>query len=1088
MLKAIDLKKQYKPKNGQVVNALDGVSVDFSETGMVFILGKSGSGKSTLLNVLGGLDKYDNGEVIVKGKSSKDFSQADFDSYRNTFIGFIFQEYNILQEFSVEKNIGLALELQGKKADKEAINALIEQVDLKGYGKRKPNTLSGGQKQRVAIARALVKNPEIIMADEPTGALDSKTGAQVLDTLKKLSKEKLVIVVSHDREFAEYYGDRIIELSDGKIISDQYKHEVSPKVSNGLEIVDDKVLTIKKGTKLDNAQLDEINNFLLNQDDDVIISVDGKANKEFKKFAKINETGQKETFKETSKDDIKVKDYDGNVKLIRSKLPMKDSVKMGASGLKTKRFRLVITILLSAAAFGMFGLADTMGSYNKVDNTVKSIEDSKIDYALFSKLKILYDGKEQIWGNSQNNLTEEDVTYLNTTLGMNFTPVYTLGDYNDSFSENIKSTNELNEERVYTTSFSGMVDSKNGLINEYGTFICGTEPNDFNEIVITKYCAESFIKGGYRNYKTGTETKINTYTDLLDDKIKIMVSGKEFKISGIIDTNLDLSRYESLKTDKYDVSIMFLLNELEQIKNRSSHTLGFLKDGYYDKYKKANNIFVSSVNMEYEENNGDNTYSVYVNKVGKFTEGMSNVYFFDKNKTTLADDEILLTSTNSLTDAKINLLGMNYRLDEFLNFSKRDLLNNSDYLRQKYTNLYQYFSYDWNFEGVIKYYNKCDDNLVVINDDEISKWDESKKDDFDNAITNSGLNEETIKNEFELFLEDTKKILNFFDLVNYLSNDSEYSTIFNSEYNKRKESDSSLSDKQWYLQRLFSSMLHNNSDLESISENEEKLFDAVLYKVIEFYGEYINNKTITMYVTYPVSEKPKEYKVVGFYLNRSNDSWSSNVINNYLYNKMSVFGSNGFNYVISKLDYHNDSLVRKIVKFNYNNKSNTEQSGYKVETEYQLNNNVMNMVNNVNEFIETGAKVFLYVGIGFAVFASLLLLNFITISISYKKREIGVLRAIGARGMDVFKIFFWEAFIIAVINFIIAFIGLFVACYFLNRMFRNDYGFLITLLHIGIRQVILMFLVSLGVAFISSALPVSLIARKKPIDAIRSAE
>ena len=229
MLKAIDLHKKYKPKDGQIVNALDGVSVDFADTGMVFILGKSGSGKSTLLNVLGGLDKYDSGEVIVKGKSSKDFSQADFDSYRNTFIGFIFQEYNILQEFSVEKNIGLALELQGKKADKEAINALIEQVDLSGYGKRKPNTLSGGQKQRVAIARALVKNPEIIMADEPTGALDSKTGAQVLDTLKKLSKEKLVIVVSHDREFAEYYGDRIIELSDGKIISDQFKHEIKPR-------------------------------------------------------------------------------------------------------------------------------------------------------------------------------------------------------------------------------------------------------------------------------------------------------------------------------------------------------------------------------------------------------------------------------------------------------------------------------------------------------------------------------------------------------------------------------------------------------------------------------------------------------------------------------------------------------------------------------------------------------------------------------------------------------------------------------------------------------------------------------------------
>ena len=153
-----------------------------------------------------------------------------------------------------------------------------------------------------------------------------------------------------------------------------------------------------------------------------------------------------------------------------------------------------------------------------------------------------------------------------------------------------------------------------------------------------------------------------------------------------------------------------------------------------------------------------------------------------------------------------------------------------------------------------------------------------------------------------------------------------------------------------------------------------------------------------------------------------------------------------------------------------------------------LRNSVMNSVENVNDFIETAAKVFLYVGIGFAVFASLLLLNFITISISYKKREIGILRAIGARGMDVFKIFFSEAFIIAIINFILAFVGCFIACYFINRMFRNNYGFLITVLRMGVRQLILMFIVSFVVAVISSFIPVYLTARKKPIDAIRSAE
>ena len=205
MLVVRNLKKIYKTKKGADVHALDGVTLQFPEKGMVFLLGKSGSGKSTLLNVCGGLDAPTDGEIIVKGRSSKDFTQSDFDSYRNTYVGFIFQEYNILNEFSVEDNIALALELQGKPKDKKAVAELLKQVDLEGYAKRKPNTLSGGQKQRIAIARALVKSPEIIMADEPTGALDSNTGKQVFETLKKLSKDKLVLVVSHDREFAEQY-------------------------------------------------------------------------------------------------------------------------------------------------------------------------------------------------------------------------------------------------------------------------------------------------------------------------------------------------------------------------------------------------------------------------------------------------------------------------------------------------------------------------------------------------------------------------------------------------------------------------------------------------------------------------------------------------------------------------------------------------------------------------------------------------------------------------------------------------------------------------------------------------------------------
>ena len=220
MLELKNISKTYKPKKGVPVQALKDISLSFEDSGMVFLLGKSGSGKSTLLNLIGGLDFADSGEIIIDGKSSKEFKQSDFDSYRNTYVGFVFQEYNILNEFSVGENITLALELQSQKSNSQRLEEVLKEVDLEGYADRKPNELSGGQKQRVAIARAIIKDPKIIMADEPTGALDSETGKAIFDTLKRLSKDRLVIVVSHDREFAEEYGDRIIELADGEVISD----------------------------------------------------------------------------------------------------------------------------------------------------------------------------------------------------------------------------------------------------------------------------------------------------------------------------------------------------------------------------------------------------------------------------------------------------------------------------------------------------------------------------------------------------------------------------------------------------------------------------------------------------------------------------------------------------------------------------------------------------------------------------------------------------------------------------------------------------------------------------------------------------
>lgn len=204
------------------VKALKGINLDFRASEFVSILGPSGCGKTTLLNIVGGLDRYTSGDLIINGKSTKDFKDSDWDTYRNHSIGFVFQSYNLISHLSVIANVELALSLSGvskKERHQRALDALSE-VGLKDQANKKPNQLSGGQMQRVAIARALVNDPDIILADEPTGALDSKTSVQVMNILKKISENKLIIMVTHNADIANEYSNRIITMVDGKITND----------------------------------------------------------------------------------------------------------------------------------------------------------------------------------------------------------------------------------------------------------------------------------------------------------------------------------------------------------------------------------------------------------------------------------------------------------------------------------------------------------------------------------------------------------------------------------------------------------------------------------------------------------------------------------------------------------------------------------------------------------------------------------------------------------------------------------------------------------------------------------------------------
>ena len=235
MLKLVDIKKNYLSGENEV-QALKGINLEFRKSEFVSILGQSGCGKTTLLNIIGGLDRYTSGDLIINGKSTKKFKDKDWDAYRNYSVGFVFQNYNLIPHQTVLANVELALTLSGvdkKTRRKKAIKAL-EDVGLKDQIHKKPNQMSGGQMQRVAIARALVNDPDIILADEPTGALDTKTSIQIMEILKNISKNKLIIMVTHNPELAEKYSSRVIKILDGKITDDTlpFTKEDSKKEKN----------------------------------------------------------------------------------------------------------------------------------------------------------------------------------------------------------------------------------------------------------------------------------------------------------------------------------------------------------------------------------------------------------------------------------------------------------------------------------------------------------------------------------------------------------------------------------------------------------------------------------------------------------------------------------------------------------------------------------------------------------------------------------------------------------------------------------------------------------------------------------------
>ena len=519
MLEVLHLKKTYKPKSGLSVAAVKDVSIRFPEKGMVFLLGKSGSGKSTLLNLIGGLDRYDEGDIVLDGVSTKNFSQSDFDSYRNACVGFIFQEYNVLPEFTVGVNIALAIELQGRKATSEEISAILEEVDLANYANRRPNELSGGQLQRVAIARALVKNPKMILADEPTGALDSKTGRAVFELLKKLSETKLVIIVSHDREYSEQFADRIIELADGEIISDVEKTAVTeverkPVIANG-------TCKVPGGYELTEADREMINRYLADHAEEKLkIRVDDNLTRGFS-FATTDESDYEygeQTFTKT-----------------KSKLPMTRAFRIGVSSLKNKKVKLFFTLLMSTIAFCLFGFASTLADYN-YEKTVSKVfleNDVKTVYTEYEWYETRDDGIQEGFFTTSSDLkcSDEEMASLIAQKGVTVYPVRKLGSLSVDYLDGMEFADADGILSVSVTSASRFLEISADMLPAFNAeLVLGELPDGSrDEIAISKVTYEMI-----RNSALLSGSKIPKMSDMIG-KTFVLSNGTKVTVSGIIE-------------------------------------------------------------------------------------------------------------------------------------------------------------------------------------------------------------------------------------------------------------------------------------------------------------------------------------------------------------------------------------------------------------------------------------------------------------------------------------------------------------------------------------------------------------------------
>jgi len=1023
MLEIRNLSKAYRTKSGLKHQALKKITLQFGDRGFVFILGKSGCGKSTLLNILGGLDQADEGDFIIHGKTAEGFKASDWDSYRNTYLGFIFQEFNILDNYSVAKNIALALELQGhaKKEIKKEVERILKTVDLEDLGKRKTSELSGGQKQRVAIARALVKNPQIILADEPTGNLDKETGEQVFNILRKLAEDKLVLMVTHDKESAYKYADRIITMSDGEIVGDELNEGGLKYISDNIDIyrTDGEITKVLRVPKDKNVSLDELiqlrehsvkageivyiplSNALTKDDVDYINrQINHSADTRYlpigKELHNIQGTSAIELKNRVNPQSNKEGWLKLKFQVIKSKLPVNNSFKMALSAIWRKKLKVVFSVILFLAALGLFGFSETITRFDYPLALANSYANGRVKLISISNLSSVegWDQEETVPSPFPKEAYREMVKSFN---GLSF------GKINDFANSGFQVSNS--SLLVYPKRINGVVEVKN--IKDFGLeMITGRAPVKLNEIALTDYLADHLLSA---------ENEYHNYQDLLDRPLNF--NGTAYEVTGIMRTDYnDFLYLNDIPQSQYSIHT----NAIGTFKHNEGalYTRFIVGEGFYDQYAKSVNAITRAFSYLIEKPNPQSRWD--------------NQWLSD---TLLMIDENIIT--HPLRDSFL------YVPDGFSGLKQGEMIVD-------FTTL---------------------SNINFLDDDDSIKRLQEVDIQYDlyQTLLDEGKIPTTALDVFLFSEANLTKIQTIPLKVAGVINFHSYKIIRDADYMYDFVTEHGGSFSQEIMSYYYNDFNHYHYHVSLEYMRTMLAIKGIDVPTLsEYYaqdGDLGQKEDFMRYLRNLMSDNN---------LNKAevlSDIWMPIIVNEETFQDLNPFRADLVQKVLVSLS---DDKERNLEFFKY-----TEENNYRQET---VSGRVLNIF---NDFILGSSSVFRYISLGLAAFSVLLMFTNISTSIMYSKKEIGTLRAIGARGKDVATIFVTEAIIIAIFTAILANIALVIATAIINRNLSEQMGMSMILFNPSLLITLELIALSTLVMFLASYLPVKGVSLMKPIDAIK---